>query len=82
MTAYENIAVELMRALNFYRFSNRESTLADMWLCGGGAAIVPLRDAIRDMLDVELHPAEELVEGGESIEDCSSYLQETHHPHQ
>ena len=75
LTAYENIAVELMRALNFYRFSNRDSTLGDMWLCGGGAAITPLCDAIRDMLDIEIHSAEELVEGGESIEECYSYLQ-------
>lgn len=74
-SAYENIAVELMRALNFYRFSNRESTLADMWLCGGGAAIEPLRDALRDMLDVELHDASELVAGGASIEECNSFLQ-------
>ena len=73
--AYENIAVELMRALNFYRFSNRDSTLADMWLCGGGAAIAPLRTAISDMLDIELHDAKELVEGGEAIKECNSFLQ-------
>ena len=35
--AYENIAVELMRAMNFYRFSNPQSVLSDLWLCGGGA---------------------------------------------
>ena len=75
MAAYENIAVELMRALNFYRFSNRDSTLSDMWLCGGGAAIAPLRDSLRDMLDIELHDATELVTGGEAIEDCNGYLQ-------
>ena len=75
INAYENIALELMRAMNFYRFSNRDSTLADMWLCGGGADIEPLRNAIRDMLDVELHDASELVEGGRSIEDCNSFLQ-------
>ena len=75
VTGYENIAVELMRALNFYRFSNRDSTLSHMWLCGGGAAIRPLWDAISEMLDVELHMADELVNGGESILDCNSYLQ-------
>ena len=75
MAAYESISVELMRALNFYRFSNRDSTLSDMWLCGGGAAIAPLRDSLRDMLDIEIHGAEELVAGGESIEDCNSFLQ-------
>ncbi len=42
LNAFNNIAVELMRALNFYRFSNPDSQLADIWLCGGGAAIPPL----------------------------------------
>ena len=45
MNAYSNIAVELMRALNFYRFSNRDSALEHMWLCGGGAVIEPLGEA-------------------------------------
>ncbi len=74
MSAYENIAVELMRALNFYRFSNRDSSLGDMWLCGGGGAIEPLRETLREMLDIDIHGAEELVAGGESIEECNSFL--------
>ena len=61
LAAYENIAVELMRAMNFYRFSNPDSTLSDLWLCGGGAVIRPLADSIGEMLDMELHPASELV---------------------
>ncbi len=75
MTSYENIAVELMRALNFYRFSNPDSTLSDMWLCGGGAVIKPLRDTIVDMLDIELHRAEELVPEGNNVEECYSFVQ-------
>ena len=75
MAAYENIAVELMRALNFYRFSNPDSALSDIWLCGGGAVIRPLTDTIGDMLDIQLHPAEELVPGGSGIEDCYNFVQ-------
>ncbi len=75
MTSYENIAVELMRALNFYRFSNRDSTLADMWLCGGGAVIKPLRDSIVDMLDIELHRADELIPEGNTVEESYSFVQ-------
>lgn len=75
ITAYENIAVELMRAMNFYRFSNPDSTLSDLWLCGGGAVIAPLREAIGEMLDVTLHDASELVPGGEEITECNSYVQ-------
>ncbi len=73
--AYENIAVELVRALNFYRFSNRDSTLGDMWLCGGGAVIEPLAEAIGGMVDMRLHTADELVPGGEAVPDCNSYIQ-------
>ena len=75
LNAYENIAVELMRAVNFYRFSNPDSTLSDLWICGGGAVISPLTNAIGEMLDMELHPAEELVPDGGSIPDCNSFVQ-------
>ena len=75
MQAYENIAVELMRALNFYRFSNRDSTLSDIWLCGGGAVIQPLAETIGSMLNIQLHTADELVPDGETIDDCNSFIQ-------
>ncbi|MBR2698028.1 MAG: pilus assembly protein PilM [Clostridia bacterium] len=75
MAAYENIAVELMRALNFYRFSNPSSTLSDMWFCGGGAVIQPLAMTIGEMLSIQLHSADELVLDGEMIEECNSFVQ-------
>ena len=73
--AYGNIAVELMRALNFFRFSNPDTNLSDAWLCGGGAAIKPLKNAIMETLDLEIHDAPELVLKGDSIENCSSLIQ-------
>ena len=75
MSAYANIAVELMRALNFYRFSNPDTQLSDIWLCGGGAAIEPLRSAIADQLDMQIHLPESLIPGGEEIEDCFKLIQ-------
>lgn len=75
INSYENIAVELMRAMNFYRFSNPDSTLSDMWLCGGGAVIRPLTDAIGEMLDMRLHTASELVPNGDDIPECNSFVQ-------
>ena len=66
--AYGNIAVELMRALNFYRFSNPDSQLEHIWLCGGGAVIAPLRKAIADTLDMKVHQARELLPGGDHVE--------------
>ena len=73
--AYENIAVELMRAMNFYHFSNPGSNLADIWLCGGGAVIRPLVSTIQEMLNIRLHLAQELVPGGETIADCNTFVQ-------
>ena len=75
MSAYSNIAVELMRALNFYRFSNPDTQLSDIWLCGGGAAIEPLRTAIAEQLDMQIHLTESLVPGGENIEECFKMVQ-------
>ncbi len=75
VNAYSNIAVELMRALNFYRFSNPDSSLEHMWLCGGGAVIEALRDTLSEMLNVELHRAEELIPGGASLAECNTYAQ-------
>jgi type IV pilus assembly protein PilM len=66
--AYGNIAVELMRALNFYRFSNPDSQLEDIWLCGGGAVIPTLRQAIADTLDMKVHLARELLPGGDRVD--------------
>lgn len=74
-TTYNNIAVELMRALNFYRFSNPDSQLSDVWLGGGGALIAPLREAIAQTLDMKIHKADELVQGGEMVENCYDCLQ-------
>ena len=75
VNAFNNIAVELMRALNFYRFNNPDSTLSDVWLCGGGASIPALRDAISESLDMTVHDGAELVRGGDAIEDCHSFVQ-------
>lgn len=70
VNAYNNVAVELMRALNFYRFSNRESELNDIWICGGGVEIPGLCNAIRETLGMALHTVDELLPaGGEGLDD-------------
>lgn len=75
LEVYQRIAVELMRTLNFYRFSNPDSLLTDLWLCGGGVEIPALQTAIKNVLDVNIHRADELVFGGEKLEGCSSFVQ-------
>ena len=74
-SAYDNIAVELMRALNFYRFSNSDSALDRVWLCGGGAEIAPLREAVAASLDLEVRIADELLQGGGLGRDGFVYTQ-------
>ncbi len=73
--AYENITTELMRALNFFRFSNPDSELNDIWLCGGGASIDPLQEMIKSSLDLEVHNADELLPKGAGIKDSFRFLQ-------
>jgi type IV pilus assembly protein PilM len=69
------MTVELMRALNFYRFSNPDSHLEDIWICGGGACIEPLEKAIEENLDMKIHPASELIPGGDKVENDYTVLQ-------
>jgi type IV pilus assembly protein PilM len=73
--AFGNMTVELMRALNFYRFSNPDSHLEDIWICGGGACIEPLEKAIEENLDMKIHPASELIPGGDKVENDYTVLQ-------
>ena len=76
VNAFNSIAVELMRALNFYRFSNPDSELTDVWLCGGGAAIAPLRQAIAEGLDnMTLRSADELLPDNKPLEESYSMIQ-------
>lgn len=75
INAYGNITVELMRALNFYRFSNPDSHLEDIWICGGGSCIRPLQDTIAETLDLRIHNAGELVPDGAALEQDYALLQ-------
>ena len=75
LNAYNNIAVELMRALNFYRFSNPESQLNDIWISGGGAVNETLRETIRSTLDMNIHSAEELFPPMDSIDQAYRFTQ-------
>ena len=75
LAAYDNISVELMRALNFYRFSNPDSQIDTCWLSGGGAELLPLRESIRSTLDVEVRTADELVLDGGALTDGFDFIQ-------
>ncbi len=74
MSAYAGIATELARALNFYRFSNPEGNLEDIWLTGGGVKIAALTETLSESLDLEVHPASDLLPDS-TIPDAESFIQ-------
>ena len=72
---YNRISVELVRALNFYRFSNPESKLQDLWLSGGGADIAPLRQLLQNTPGYTVHTAADLLPDGASVENPNALIQ-------
>jgi type IV pilus assembly protein PilM len=55
--AFTNIAVELMRTMNFLRYSMQDNNLDEIWVCGGGANLPNLRDAIAEHLEAPVYSA-------------------------
>lgn len=54
ISVYSGIAVEIMRAINFYAFNYPESNLDKIYMCGGGSKVGPLIKQIRESVDVEI----------------------------
>ncbi len=76
--AFSQISIEIMRALNFYRFSNPDSNLTEIMVCGNNEATEAVKVSLRENLDAEIMDAACLLEGMEARggEEISSlYLQ-------
>ena len=59
---YASIAADVRKAVNFYSFSNRESNLSDLYICGGGANIPELVRTIGETLsELTIHDIRELL---------------------
>lgn len=52
--AYESIAVEVGRALNFYSFNNPDTPVEVAYYCGGGAANPHLLNAVSSYISIEM----------------------------
>lgn len=64
-SVYEQIGVEIMRAVNFYTYNNPDSVLDTLYLCGGGANIEPLaREIAAQNPELHIRRAEELYPAG------------------
>jgi len=71
MNIYSMISVELMRAVNFYRFNSPDSDLQEVYLCGGGARIEPLVNEIATDLSMPIHSVAKLMSGFSDNADCT-----------
>lgn len=67
---YGRVAVELMRAVNFYGFNTPNSDLRDIYFCGGLTNITALMDEISHNVDLEMHSIAELLPPGSSEENA------------
>lgn len=74
MNIYSTISVELMRAINFYRYNSPNSNLQEVFLCGGGARIEPLAERIAADLAMPVHNAAELLPDSSENADVSLCL--------
>ncbi len=63
----DRIAVELLKVVNFYQFTYRNSALEGIYLVGGGAALPQLRRSIEETVGLPLLAPEDLLpEAGEA----------------
>ena len=67
---YSRIAIDVMRAINYYTFENRDNTLEKMYYYGGGARIRPLIEEIAETIQLELVPFSELTSGDQVAGDA------------
>jgi len=61
---YDTLAVEILKVINFYNFSNPENTLSDLYFCGSGSAVQGLLDAIDGQTEMTAHRTAELLPEG------------------
>ena len=64
-----SIAVDVMRAVNYYSYEKRENNLETIYVCGGGAAIKPLIEELIDNVPLKVEMLSDLTENqtGKSV---------------
>lgn len=56
---YDSIAIEIMRAINYYTYENQENTLDTLYYFGGAYHLTPLIDAIKEAINLKVMPISE-----------------------
>lgn len=57
---YEELAVQIMRILNFYSFNNPQNGIEALYYFGDGAHLTPLLKALQEQLDLPVLPMTDL----------------------
>ena len=57
-----DIAVDVMRAVNYYTYEKRDNNLETVYLCGGGALIPQLQAELRDSVPLNIVPLSDLAD--------------------
>lgn len=70
---YNRLAVEIMKAVNFYNYNNHNESLVSIYLCGGGSAIAPLYETIVSETGLKVKPVNGLI-GENGFESRGKFL--------
>jgi type IV pilus assembly protein PilM len=55
-----DIAINVMRAMNYYNYEKRDNTLENIYVCGGGAMIPQLIEELRESVALNVVPLTDL----------------------
>ena len=58
---YESSAVQIMRAMNFYSYSNTNNTIDTLYYCGGAANYPTLLTTIEETMNLPMRPLTDLM---------------------
>lgn len=72
---FSDIAVQIMRALNFYSFSNPQNNVDTLFVCGGGSRFQRLLDDISENARLPLKQVSELLDEKQRKEDMDLGIQ-------
>lgn len=60
MSAYSDIALDIMRVINFFTYNHPNNTLEVLYCCGGGTKIAPLMQTLSDIIGLKVIPLNEV----------------------
>ena len=73
--SYNRIAIEVMKAINFYNFTRdtEDTLLKDVYCCGGSCFVEPLCNAIEKATDVRVSPISRMLDMGGINREMAAY---------